>query len=93
MDILTQLKNRQEVLWQNPDLVPFAQADFGCTLGAKDIADAEARLLRFAPLIRKCFPETESASGIIESALTEIPEMQKKAGISGPRQGVSKSGQ
>lgn len=44
----------------------------------KDIEDAEARLLRFAPFIMKCFPETEAQGGIIESALTEIPDMRAR---------------
>lgn len=41
-----------------------------------DIADAEARLHRFAPFIAKAFPET--IDGIIESGLIGIPGMKKK---------------
>ena len=43
-----------------------------------DIEDAERRLERFAPFIMKCFPETEDRNGIIESVLTEIPQMKEK---------------
>lgn len=43
----------------------------------EDIDDAEARLLRFAPFIMKCFPETKERNGLIESALTPIPKMQE----------------
>ena len=45
-------------------------------VSVKDIDEAEERLNRFAPFIRKCFPETEERQGIIESPLTPIPEMQ-----------------
>jgi D-serine dehydratase len=40
------------------------------------IADAEKRLLRFAPFIKKYFPETEPDDGLIESPLREIPKMK-----------------
>lgn len=43
----------------------------------KDIDDAEARLDRFALFIMKCFPETKKDGGMIESALTPVPKMQK----------------
>ena len=42
-----------------------------------DIEDAEKRLARFAPFIKKCFPETEPQNGLIESPLTEIENMKK----------------
>ncbi|MEG0292521.1 MAG: D-serine ammonia-lyase [Anaerovoracaceae bacterium] len=52
------------------------------TFTKKDIDDAEARLLRFAPYIQKAFPETEISKGIIESPITEINHMGKYLGIS-----------
>lgn len=64
------------VFWENPDLS--AQPDFSFT--AADIADAEARLQRFAPWIARRFPETAPADGIIESPLTPIPEMADPIG-------------
>ena len=42
-----------------------------------DIEDAEKRLARFAPYIKKAFPETESTDGVIESPLVEISRMKK----------------
>lgn len=50
----------------------------------KDIQDAEARLSRFAPFIKACFPETEATDGIIESPLQEIPAMQEALREYGP---------
>ena len=41
-----------------------------------DIEDAEKRLARFAPYIKKAFPETESTDGVIESPLVEISRMK-----------------
>ena len=71
------LRAAEEVFWINPDLTPFAEADFGYPLNAAMIDDAEARLRRFAPFICARFPETEAAGGLIESELTPIPAMQK----------------
>ena len=48
-----------------------------------DVLDAEARLHRFAPLIRELFPETAEAGGIIESPLTETKKLRKKLGVMG----------
>lgn len=76
---LKALSEKKEVLWLNDRYLPFAQSDAVCQLvvSDEDIADAERRLARFAPFIRKCFPETEETGGIIESPLKAIPDMQK----------------
>ena len=52
---------------------------------ADDVADAESRLKRFAPLIMHYFPETRSDGGIIESPLTEIEEMKETLNGEGAR--------
>lgn len=67
----------KETSWVNPDKIPFAAAKDACPLTMADIEDASARLDRFASYIRKVFPETSAASGIIESAVFPIPGMQK----------------
>ena len=54
--VVCDLRETKEILWLNPDHVPFAQAQL--TLTMADIDDAERRLQRFAPLIMKHFPKT-----------------------------------
>lgn len=65
------VREGRPVFWQNPDRSPSPEFTFG----AADVADAEARLQRFAPWIARRFPETASAGGIIESPLSDISPM------------------
>ncbi|MCD7716260.1 MAG: D-serine ammonia-lyase [Lachnospiraceae bacterium] len=76
--MLKKMQAAEEVIWINPDKTSFADSKNSCELTMSDIDDAEARLQRFAPFIMKCFPETEERSGIIESALTDIPNMRTR---------------
>ena len=64
--------------WINPYKLPFdiISAIAELIVSDEDIADAEKRLRRFAPFIKKVFPETEKDCGIIESPLREICSMQ-----------------
>ncbi len=66
----------RETVWVNPKRRPFAEAKERLSLSQADIDDAEACLRRFAPFIRRRFPETEALGGIIESPLTPIPRMR-----------------
>ena len=75
--ILPLVAKAQEVLWCNPKLQPAAQGLADAPLGLADIRDAQARLARFAPFIKACFPETAPRNGLIESPLTPIPAMQQ----------------
>ena len=75
--VIEALRQAFEVFWLNPKLTPYAEADFGYPLTEAMVADAEARLQRFAPLIRARFPETEDRGGLIESPLTETPAMRE----------------
>ena len=72
--------DQKETLWLNPRLLPFELIDglSQLVVSDQDIQDAEDRLARFAPYIRKCFPETEETGGLIESPLVCIPKMQEK---------------
>ncbi len=77
--IIRSVAEQRECAWVNPYYLPFAMTDALCqlTVSDDDIADAERRLARFAPFIRKCFPETEETGGLIESPLREIENMRK----------------
>lgn len=76
------ISRQEEVLWINDKYLPFDMIDGLCQLVVSDenIANVEARLGRFAPFIKACFPETEATDGVIESPLQKIPEMQKALG-------------
>ncbi|WP_373210292.1 D-serine ammonia-lyase [Allofournierella massiliensis] len=69
----------EPTVWINPDYLPVEVTDGLCQLVVPDSAidDAEARLARFAPFIRRRFPETEPTNGLIESPLADIPRMQQ----------------
>ena len=75
-ELLNQLKNAEPTVWVNPDRKPFQEVETGLALHQADIADAEARLSRFAPLLERLFPETAESRGIIESPLQELPRMK-----------------
>ena len=78
--VFRDITDRKETLWINDKYLPFDAADgLGrLTVTDADIADAEKRLHRFAPYIRKCFPETAPDNGLIESPLKEIESMRKQ---------------
>jgi D-serine dehydratase len=69
--LLSGLQKQHEVFWANPKLTSFSRSE------SKEIAEAEQRLERFTPYIKAVFPETAKTNGIIESAITDLPKMQK----------------
>lgn len=76
---IKEVSEQKETVWVNPDYLPFEVTNGLAQLVVSDadIAEAEARLARFAPFIQRCFPETEETHGLIESPLADIPQMQK----------------
>ncbi len=74
--ILEKIIATEPVFWQNPRQQTFREAIKKITLHEGDIKAAEERLQRFSPYIAKVFPETQSASGIIESPTVHIAAMQ-----------------
>ena len=70
----------EETVWVNPRLLPFDVVDglSQLVVSDEDIADAAARLRRFAPFIRCAFPETAETDGLIESPLRAVPAMQAR---------------
>ena len=74
--LIKDMEQAKEVIWINPGLLDMKDAMKGQTLSMADIDDAERRWERFAPFIKKTFPETEVSGGLIESPLKEIPQMK-----------------
>ncbi|MBQ9061160.1 MAG: D-serine ammonia-lyase, partial [Firmicutes bacterium] len=86
--VIEEIAACREAFWNNPnclcDCAAAAAGESGAAGSAEpgatgeklvDIDEAEARLLRFAPFIQKVYPEV--LDGIIESDLTEIPDMKE----------------
>ena len=78
LSVLEKMRQAEEVLWINPEKTDFEESMRECELGQKNVEDAEQRLLRFAPLIQKYFPETQKHQGLIESPLVEIETMKQR---------------
>lgn len=77
--IVEKLAGAEETVWRNAELADDSTTALGrLSLCMADIDDAEARLLRFAPFLAKCFPETAESEGIIESPLRLIPNMAEE---------------
>lgn len=76
---LREVVDMKETAWINPYYLPFHLTDgpLQLVVSDEDIADAEARLQRFAPFIERCFPETRERHGLIESPLEDVPNLQK----------------
>jgi D-serine dehydratase len=74
--ILQDVIKLKPVLWVNEKKIGFDEFMETSDIKFEDMLDAEKRLLRFAPLIRKLFPETEN--GIIESPFIEIGRMKEE---------------
>lgn len=76
MPLLQQIAEKDEVLWVNPLNGDSALGIEQSGITVAEVKDASDRLKRFASYIQTVFPETMEAGGIIESPLTEIPEMK-----------------
>lgn len=66
----------QQTTWFNSGLAPTAQALADVGLTAADVADASARLTRFASYLQRVFPETQSSGGIIDSDIMPLTRLQ-----------------
>ncbi|MFC2947037.1 D-serine ammonia-lyase [Virgibacillus sediminis] len=71
---LAKIQRKEPVLWLNQQLEGVSKLEASVT--KDDIYEAERLWERFASFIKKAFPETEPAGGIIESPLTAIPGIQ-----------------
>jgi D-serine dehydratase len=81
---LQQLALGLPTLWINPSLSekPPANAAVGtASISYADTLAAEARFLRFAPLLARLFPELAASAGRIESDLLAVPYLQSVLGM------------
>ena len=76
--LIRDMVDKKEVVWINPKEVNYSEYEKKLPINDEELKEAEERLKRFAPFIKKVFPETEETNGIIESPLEEIPNMQKE---------------
>jgi len=70
---LSLLQRRRPLVWINPRRRPAASCLEDLPFTAADIADAEARWQRFAPLLETLFPELRQTQGVIDSPLLPAP--------------------
>ncbi|WP_145521574.1 D-serine ammonia-lyase [Yersinia aldovae] len=75
--LVKKLINLETVTWFNPLATTLEQGLPYVGLTEYDVADAEARLQRFAPYLCLAFPETQKTHGIIESDIVAIPSMKE----------------
>lgn len=75
--VLHNLTTKTEFLWLNDQRKPFESVKDKLSLTKEDMIDAANRFKRFAPFIKKAFPETEAANGIIESKCEPIGNLQE----------------
>ncbi|MHC8372785.1 D-serine ammonia-lyase [Pseudomonas sp. MDT1-85] len=73
---LKELMALRETTWFTPTRAPLADGLNDLELTAADVADASARLERFAAYFRSAFPETLANHGIIESPIQPLSALQ-----------------
>ncbi|MCR3970219.1 D-serine ammonia-lyase [Aeromonas veronii] len=66
----------EPVNWFNPNTTTLAAGLPYVGLDNNNVADASARLARFAPYMCDAFPETRASNGILESEIAAIPAIQ-----------------
>lgn len=74
--LLNELCALQPVTWFNPRYTSMQEGYPHVGLSAEQVADAAARLERFAPWLAIAFPETQASGGIIESPICPLPVLQ-----------------
>lgn len=79
MTIIEQLQQRQQVIWDNPQL---EQEPTTFLFDQALIDEAERRLQRFAPYFMLAFPETRETEGIIESPLSSLDQLGHRFKVS-----------
>ncbi|MBU5312879.1 D-serine ammonia-lyase [Tissierella carlieri] len=76
--LLNELKAAKEIIWYNDNYTSFDEVKDGLPVSLDDVLEAENRLKRFSPYIKKVFPEV--IDGIIESPISKIDKMKSRMG-------------
>lgn len=74
--VIGDLMGYKPVFWINEGMDNTGNAISELPVTVEDMINAENRLHRFAPLIRRLFPETADREGLIESELVQIEKMK-----------------
>ena len=77
-ETVKKIAEKQEIVWINPKEMDYREYEKNLPVSDEELKDAEERLKRFAPFIKKSFPETAETDGIIETPLEPIFAMQKE---------------
>lgn len=77
-ETVKKIVGKEELVWLNPKEIYYKEYEKNLPVSDEELKDAEERLKRFAPFIKKVFPETAETNGIIESPLEPIFSMQKE---------------
>ncbi|MGU5678519.1 D-serine ammonia-lyase [Aeromonas allosaccharophila] len=75
--LVQSLIDLEQVTWFNSNATTLAVGLPYVGLDSNNVADASARLARFAPYMCEAFPETRASNGILESEIAAIPAMQR----------------
>ena len=77
-ETVRKIAGMEELVWINPKEMNYSEYEKNLPVSDEELKDAEERLTRFAPFIKKVFPETAETNGIIESPLEPIFSMKKE---------------
>ncbi len=75
--LLQQLVALEETEWFNPKVVTASTGLPKVGLSADDVAEASARLKRFAPYLAEVFADTRAQAGVVESPLQAVSALQE----------------
>lgn len=76
--LLQQLVALTETEWFNPNILTAEKGLAKVGLAQADVADASARLKRFAPYLAEVFADTRAQAGIVESPLQAVSALQAR---------------
>lgn len=88
-DVITAIKNEEEIFWMNPRLKTIENANQNSRYSMEDIQEVEARYQRFAAYFKVAYPETKVNNGLLESKISKVNQMkswleeQYKVGLEG----------